>query len=233
MLVIEDLVVAVGSREIVQGVTLYVSRGEVHVIIGPNGSGKSTLLHAIAGDPRYRIVRGRILFEGQDITYLDSTERVRKGISIMCQIPPTIRQISTRDLVEALERKFGRSDIAEKAREILEIDNLLTRPLFYGLSGGERKRLELYLSLLSRPKLLLLDEPDSGVDIDSLARIAQTINMLIREKVTLLIVTHRGDILERLDRVDRVHVMCNGKVRSEGTSELGFKVLREGFGKVC
>jgi len=233
MLAVQNLVVVAGSREILRGVNLHILRGQVHIIVGPNGSGKSTLLHTIAGDPRYRVVRGRILFEGEDITGLDPIERVKRGIALMYQIPPTIRHVRARDLAETLEQKFGKSEIAEKAREILEVDSLLNRPLFYGLSGGERKRLELYLSLLTKPKLLMLDEPDSGVDVDSLTKIAETINMLVREGITLIIVTHRGDILERISRVDKVYVMCGGEVREEGDRDLGIKILHEGFSKVC
>ncbi len=229
----EDLVVAVRDREIVQGATLHIPRGQVHVIVGPNGSGKSTLLHSIAGDPRYRIVRGRVVFDNVDVTSLDPMERVRLGISLMHQMPPAVKQVNTLDLVKTLERKFGANPIAEKAREILAVDRFLSRPLFYGLSGGEKKRLELYLSLLLKPRLLMLDEPDSGVDVDSLSRIAYTINMLIESKVTLLVVTHRGDILEKLSRIDKVYVMCGGKVRAEGDLSLGLKVLSEGFSKVC
>ncbi len=233
LLRVEDLYVEAGGRLIVRGINLEIDRGEIHIIIGPNGAGKSTLLYAISGIPKYRIVRGRILFNNEDITNLTSTERVKIGICLMHQFQPQIKTVKVKDIEEYIVSKFGKNKLAEYAREILEIDKLENRSLFHNMSGGERKRLELYLTLLTNPKLVLLDEPDSGVDVDSLFKIAEVINRIVSEGIACILVTHRGDIVKLLKKVDRVYVMCSGKIVESDGRDVLERVLSTGFAKVC
>ncbi|NPB00786.1 MAG: ATP-binding cassette domain-containing protein [Crenarchaeota archaeon] len=232
-LVVEDLHVESGGREILRGIDLEVKKGEIHIVIGPNGAGKSSLLYTIAGIPRYIVKRGRIILDNEDITSLQPQERVRKGLCLMHQFQPQIKTIKVADLENVLVSKFGTSELAVKAREILEIEKLRNRYLFVNMSGGERKRLELYLTLLTRPRVILLDEPDSGVDVDSLVKISEVINLIIDSSLSCILVTHRGDIVNMLKRVDRVHVMCNGKIVESDGKDMLERVLRSGFRKVC
>ncbi len=233
LLEIHDLWTVVDNVEVLRGVNLSVEEGEVHIILGPNGAGKSSLLHTIMGYPRYRVTRGEILFNGINITNLPMFERSRLGISLMHQIVPTMRSVRTQDLIEAVKNKFGECNLCKEVENILEIDKFLNRPLFQGLSGGERKRLELYLAILPCPKLLMLDEPDSGVDVDSLEKIAAVINYLTEKGVTILLVTHRGDIVERMSKLDKVHVMCSGRIVQTGDLKLAREVLKRGFRDTC
>ncbi len=232
-LIVENLHVESNGREILRGIDLEVKRGEIHVIIGPNGAGKSSLLYTIAGISKYVVKRGRIILDGEDITSLGPHERVRRGLCLMHQFQPQIKTVKVMDLENILISKFGLSDLAIKAREILEIDNLRNRHLFTNMSGGERKRLELYLTLLTNPRIVLLDEPDSGVDVDSLVKISEVINIIIESSLSCILVTHRGDIVNMLRRVDRVHVMCNGKIVESDGKEMLERVLRSGFRKIC
>ncbi len=234
LLKIENLHVKAGDKLILKGIDLYVDNGEIHIVIGPNGAGKSTLLYAISGVPKYEITKGRMLFNDIDITSTSSTERVKLGICMMHQFQPQIKTVKVRDMERYLISKFGESELAKYAREILEIEKLSTRSLFYDMSGGERKRLELYLTLLTNPKLILLDEPDSGVDVDSLLKIGDVINKIIERGTSCILVTHRGDIVNMLRKVNKVHVMCNGKiVESNDREVLLDRILKTGFGKVC
>ena len=232
-LIIEDLHVESSGREILRGIDLEVKEGETHIIVGPNGAGKSSLLYTIAGIPKYVVKKGRIILNSEDITRLQPHERVRRGLCLMHQFQPQIKTIKVSDLENILISKFGINELAVKAREILEIDNLRNRYLFTNMSGGERKRLELYLTLLTNPKIVLLDEPDSGVDVDSLVKISEVINLIISSSLTCILVTHRGDIVNMLRKVDRVHVMCNGKIVESNGKDMLDRVLKSGFRKIC
>ncbi len=214
LLYIEDLHVYVEDKEVIRGVSLTIDEGEIHVIMGPNAAGKSSLLAAIAGIRKYRITKGRIIFMGKDITNIPPHERARLGISLAHQIPPAIKSVKVKDLVEVLISKYG-GNYDEKLASILKIEKLMNRYLFYGFSGGERKRLELFLTTLQKPKLALLDEPDSGVDVDSLTSMALAISELVRRGSSVLLVTHTGYILEKLHQyctIDYAHVMINGRI---------------------
>ncbi len=221
MLEVRGLRVVVSGSEVVRGVDLRVGRGEVHVIMGPNAAGKSSLLAAIAGLRRYKVVSGKVLFEGRDVTYLPPDERARLGIALAHQIPPVIKGVRVRDVVTALVRKYGVGNSGSLA-SLLRVGELMDRYLFLGFSGGERKRLELYLTSLQRPKLAMLDEPDSGVDVDSLSSIAEAIAELVRLGSSVLLVTHTGYILERLSKlcdVDYAHVMVRGRIVYSGLAD--------------
>lgn len=239
MLRIRDLEVSVGGRKVVTGVNLSVGSNELHVIIGPNGSGKSTLLAAIMGLSRVNILNGSIIFEGTDITYSPSYERAKLGIALAHQNPPSIKGVKFSEIVKNLIKRCGCSDYTIMSK-MLRVDEFMQRDLFVGFSGGERKRAELYLVMLQNPKLALLDEPDSGVDVESLSLIAEFINLLIKRGSSAVLVTHSGNILSKLSRIDRVHLMIDGNIIFSGLADevvplvfkYGFKKTAEALGKV-
>ena len=196
---------------------------EIHALFGPNGSGKTSLLMAIMGIPPYRVTEGEILFKGEDITNLPVNERARRGIGLSFQRPPTIRGLRTRTMVELCSQ--GKAD-TEALASSLGLKEFLDRDVNYGFSGGEIKRTELLQLLAQDPNLVLIDEPESGVDLESIALIGAAINRLLRRDVRLrerkemplktgLIITHTGHILDYV-KVDRAHVMCHGRIGCSG-----------------
>lgn len=226
LLKIEELHVKAGSVEIVKGVSLEISSGEVHVLFGPNGSGKSTLLRAIMGLPSCTVSRGRIIFDGMDISRLKAHERARLGIALMHQNPRPI-SVKLSQMVAELSKKYGSNpSIALK----LGLNGLMNRELFRGFSGGEIKRAELALVLLQKPRLALLDEPDSGVDLSSLKIVGGVINELADSGVAILLVTHTGAIAEYIRNVAATHVMVDGRLVATGELPEIINVLRrEGY----
>lgn len=215
LLEVRDLCVLIGDRIIVKNINLSISEGEVHVIMGPNGSGKSTLLSAIMGFPRFRICSGRILFNDIDITEKTIYERARMGVALAHQNPPEIRGVKFRDIASYILKKYGCSDCIPLSK-ILDIEKLFDRDLFVGFSGGERKRSELYLVLMQGPKLALLDEPDSGVDIESIESIARAIEFMRRRRTAIVLVTHSGVITNKLSNITKVHILVNGEIKYSG-----------------
>ncbi len=218
LLDVVNLVVEVRGRRVLKGINLRIGKGEVHVIMGPNAAGKSSLLASIMGLRKYHVVEGKILFEGEDITGRPSYERALKGIALSYQIPPPIKGLKVKDFVSAILSKY-KCSVDYFIGKMLEVDYLMDRYLFVGFSGGERKRMELYITLLPHPKLAMLDEPDSGVDIDSINKIADVISILAENKTSILLVTHTGHILSRLvdkGSIDVVHLMMNGKIVFSG-----------------
>ena len=229
MLRVEDLAVEIEERRILENVSLEAGPGELHVIIGPNGAGKSTLLNTIMGLRRYRVVGGRILLQGEDITGRPVYERARMGVALAHQFPPALKGLTLRGLVSAMERVYGSAREVEWAAEILDVEKFMDRPLFACMSGGERKRVELYLTVLQRPRVALLDEPDSGVDIETLERIEELLAGLRERGVLVLLVSHTMYMLEKLaDRgaIDRVHVMVAGRLVASGPPGEVFEELR-------
>ncbi len=227
LLRVEELYVSINNKEILKGVNLNLNNQEVHVIFGPNGSGKSTLLATIVGLPIYHIEKGRIIYMNEDISGLTPYERAKLGISIAFQNPPKIN-IRLNYLINQLIRRFKSS--TSLSYEEVGIEHLLSRNLYYGFSGGEIKRVEVFLALLQRPRLALLDEPDSGVDVDSLKIIANIINELIEEGSSLIIVTHLGHILKYIEQVDKAHVLINGRiVYTDDPDKVTKIILREGY----
>jgi len=218
VLKVTNLEVCAGGKKIVKGVNLSVGDNELHVIIGPNGSGKSTLLSALMGLPRVKICNGSILFNDVDITYAPPYERAKLGIALAHQNPPSIRGVKFSEVVKNMIKHCGCSDFTIMSK-MLRVDDLMGRDLFVGFSGGERKRAELYLVMLQNPKLALLDEPDSGVDVESLNIIANAINSLVRRGSSIILVTHSGSILSKLERVDRVHLMFDGSIVYSGIAD--------------
>ncbi len=222
LLDIKDLVVSVDDREILHGVNLTVPAGETQVIFGPNGGGKTTLLMSIMGFPKYKITSGKIFFKGIDITAKPVDERARMGIGIMFQRPPIVRGVKTRDMVAAcLKQKDGEKIINELAEKANMVD-FLSRDINYGFSGGEIKRSELLQLAAQSPNLVLLDEPESGVDLENIALIGSLINELlgkvhpIRERINSgLIITHTGHILNYVN-ARTGYVMYDGRIICEG-----------------
>ncbi|MCQ4406769.1 MAG: Fe-S cluster assembly ATPase SufC [Sulfolobaceae archaeon] len=240
-LVVENLHVEVEGKEVLKGVNLEVNRGEVNVLMGPNGSGKTTLSLALMGHPKYKITKGRILLEGEDITGLEPHERARKGLFLAFQNPIEISgvRLSTLLTLEA-NRVFGSSIKPEETLSVIRdvakrvglSESLLNRNVFEGFSGGEKKRTEIAQMLLLKPKIAILDEPDSGVDVDGLKIIADNISKLLQEKGTgFLIITHYRRILEYV-KPTKVHVMYKGKIVVSGGEELSAKIDREGYESV-
>ncbi|NJE00167.1 Fe-S cluster assembly ATPase SufC [Thermococcus sp. LS1] len=238
MLKVEDLHVKVMDKEILKGITLDIGKGKLHVVMGPNGSGKSTLALTIAGHPRYRVVKGRITFNGEDITEMKPEERAKKGIFLSFQHPVEVEGVKVIQFLQRMLKNLRGIDEVEaydmifKAVEELGFDSsMLSRGLNVGFSGGERKKLEMLQAYLIRPKLLILDEPDSGVDVDSLKVMAGIIDRLHSEGTSILLITHYGRILEYLN-AQKVHVLKEGRLVASGGVELVKIIEEKGFAAV-
>ena len=220
MLTVEGLHVETHGKEILHGVNLHIDAGETHALFGPNGSGKTTLLMAIMGFPRYEITQGRIIFKGEDVTHASLDERARLGIGMSFQRPPVVRGVKTRDMVRAC--LGGREDDEATAMlaDRLNMGELMDREINYGFSGGEIKRSELLQLMAQGPDLVLLDEPESGVDLVNIALIGQMINELLQKEQKRLrtraglIITHTGHILDYVNAT-KGYVLLNGAITCE------------------
>jgi len=228
---VRDLSVSAGERPVLNGVSLTVEPGEVHVLLGPNGGGKTTLLMAVMGMPGYRVTGGRILFRGDDITALAADERARRGIALSFQRPPAIRGVTVGTLVgQIVVRRGATGPSLEQLSRELGTDALLDRDLNVGLSGGEVKRSELLQLLALDPALALFDEPESGVDLDSIAVIGAGMRRLLdrdgaRCAKAALIVTHTGHILGEVP-ADHGHVLVRGQIVCRGEPRTLFADIR-------
>jgi Fe-S cluster assembly ATP-binding protein len=238
MLEIKHLSVAVEGREILHDVNLTLQTGETHVLFGPNGSGKTTLLMTIMGFPKYQVIEGNIIFNDRDITSLDPDERARLGIGISFQRPPVIRGVRTRDMVAACLRGRGDDNAVIQLAEEAELAEFLDREINYGFSGGEIKRSELMQLMAQKPELVLLDEPESGVDLVNIALIGRLINSLLEKDCPIrfrkcmgLIITHTGHILDYVS-ARTGYVMCEGGIGCEGDPHEILKTIKEkGYGE--
>ena len=222
LLEIKGLVVKVEGREILHDVNLTVQPGQTQVIFGPNGGGKTTLLMTIMGFPKYHITKGKIIFKGQDITEMPLDERARLGIGISMQRPPVVRGVRTRDIVNACFREAADESVVEKLAQEANLTSFLDRDINHGFSGGEIKRSELLQLLAQAPELSLLDEPESGVDLENMALIGELINELLQKVHPMrdrthsgLIISHTGHILNYVN-ARTGYVMCNGMIVCEG-----------------
>jgi Fe-S cluster assembly ATP-binding protein len=239
MLEIENLYVSVENKEILQDINLTINTGETHVLFGPNGAGKSTLLSAIMGFPKYRITRGKIIFAGQDITYMPMDERARLGIGISFQRPPVVRGVKTYDMVAACLKGRGDGELVNELAARADLSDFLDRDINYGFSGGEIKRSELMQLLAQRPQLVLLDEPESGVDLVNISLIGKLINELlqkdcpIRERKCMgLIITHTGYILDYVN-ARTGYVLCDGMIGCNGDPREMLATIKEKGYKNC
>lgn len=235
---IQDLHVEVEGKPVLKGIDLTVERGEIHALMGPNGSGKTSLSLAIMGHPKYKVTKGKILLEGEDITNIDTDEKVRRGLFLAFQNPIEIGNIKLSTLLVAeYNRVFGTSQsvvnlldsIRKTVREVGLPDSMLNRAVFEGFSGGEKKRMEMAQMLILKPRLAILDEPDSGVDVDGLKVISDVIRKLQTENNTgYLIITHYRRILDYVN-VGKVHVLGRGKIVASGGSELAKLIDERGY----
>jgi len=237
MIDIKDLSVKVESTAILKGINLNIGPGEVHVVMGRNGSGKTTLAHTILGNPNYQITAGSINFEGKDISNLKTHERAKLGIFLGFQNPVAIPGVPVGNFLRtAMRNIYGdkysakelRAQIKDEAKKLNIDDNTLRRYLNDGFSGGEKKRLETLQLRLLKPKLSILDETDSGLDVDALKRVADSINELRNSSRSFLIITHYRKMLD-LIKPDKVHVLIDGKIIKVGNLSLADLVEKEGY----
>jgi Fe-S cluster assembly ATP-binding protein len=222
LLEINDLTVSVDGREILHGLNLAVKPGETNVIFGPNGGGKTTLLMTIMGFPRYKVLRGKIYFKGNDITDMPVDERARLGIGISFQRPPIVRGVKTRDIVKAALHDDENETLVNELAEKAHMTGFLDRDINAGFSGGEIKRSEMMQLLAQSPDLVLLDEPESGVDLENISLIGNLINEVlgkthpIRERNRSgLIISHTGHILDYVN-ARTGYVLCGGQIICDG-----------------
>ncbi len=243
MLAIEDLHVTVDGKEILRGLDLRVAAGEVHAIMGPNGSGKSTLAYALAGREGYEITRGRILYEGRDLTALEPEERARAGLFLGFQYPVEIPGVAGMNFLKAAvnavrkargEGELDAMDFLKLVRakaKLLEIDDkLLSRPLNVGFSGGEKKRNEILQMIMLEPRLAILDETDSGLDVDALRIVSQGVNALRAPDRAVVLITHYQRLLDHIVP-DKVHVLAKGRIVRSGDKELAREVEDQGYAR--
>jgi len=220
MLHIDDLHVNVGDKEVLHDINLHINEGETHVLLGPNGSGKTTLLMTIMGFTNYTITEGKILFKGEDVTKMHAHERAKRGIGMLFQRPPTISGLKLGKLLTAISRTKT-ENITELAQSI-HMDKFLERDINKGFSGGEIKRSEVLQLMIQNPDFVMLDEPESGVDLENISLIGTAIGSLlekdkhiIKRQKSGLVITHTGYILDYLE-TDRGHVMCDGQIKCHG-----------------
>lgn len=240
---IKNLHVDVDSNEILQGVDLEVKQGEIHALMGPNGSGKSTLAHAIMGNPAYEITEGEILFKGQDITELDPDERARLGLFLAFQYPVAIPGVSLANFLRmAINARLKAEDpdskgvsIPDFRRKLKEKMDLLEMPhefagryLNDGFSGGEKKRAEILQMATLEPEIAILDETDSGLDIDALRIVAAGVNALAGPSLGVLVITHYQRILNYI-KPDHVHIMLAGRIVESGDAALAEMLEEHGY----
>ena len=241
LLEIKGLRVSAGEKEILRGVDLSIGRDETHVLMGPNGTGKSTLGYAITGNPAYTVTEGSIVFDGEDITSLPVNERAKKGIFLSFQNPLEVPGVTLSAFIRsALEQKSGSRirlwDFKKKLKETMKLRNMdesyAERDLNVGFSGGEKKKAEILQMLMLEPKLAILDETDSGLDVDAVRTVSQGVS-LYRERNhgSLLIITHSTRILEALT-VDAAHVMENGVIVKNGGASLVDEINEKGFSDI-
>jgi Fe-S cluster assembly ATP-binding protein len=244
MLEIENLHVTVDGKHILKGLSLSIGTGEVHAIMGPNGSGKSTLSYVLAGREGYEITEGRIAYQGEDLTAMKPEERAAKGIFLAMQYPVEIPGVTTMNFLKtalnAQRRARGESEfdamsvlklVRQKAGALKIGEEMLRRALNVGFSGGEKKRLEILQMALFEPRLAILDETDSGLDIDALKLVAEGVNALRAPDRAMLVITHYQRLLAYIVP-DRVHVLANGRIVKEGGKELAEELEASGYTEV-
>jgi Fe-S cluster assembly ATP-binding protein len=243
LLEVKDLHVEVEDREILHGLSLAVNEGEVHAIMGPNGSGKSTLSHVIAGKPGYEVTEGQILFRGEDLLSMEPDERAAKGVFLAFQYPVEIAGVATMNFLRTAlnaqrkargEAEYSTPDFLKKVRDVAKSLNIpqdmLKRGVNVGFSGGEKKRNEILQMALFEPSLCILDEMDSGLDIDALRIAAEGVNALRSPKRAIVVITHYQRLLNYVVP-DIVHVMSRGRVVESGGKELALELEASGYAR--
>ncbi|NDH08326.1 MAG: Fe-S cluster assembly ATPase SufC [Gammaproteobacteria bacterium] len=241
MLTIENLHANIGDLEILKGINLQINAGEVHAIMGPNGSGKSTLSKVLAGHPSYQITKGRIAFKGQDLTTFLPEQRAQMGLFLSFQYPVEIPGVTNinflKAAVNAVRKAQGKqsldaidflSFIREKCAQVEMDEGFLYRNINEGFSGGEKKRNEMVQLLALEPALAILDETDSGLDIDALKTIAEGVNCMRHPEHSMIVVTHYQRLLNYI-QPDVVHVLANGKILKTGDKSLALELEEKGY----
>ena len=241
MLSIENLHVRIGDAEILKGLSLDVPAGQVHAIMGPNGAGKSTLSYTLAGRAGYEVTEGTATLDGEDLLALEPNERAAKGVFLSFQYPLEIPGVPTLTFIRAAlnaQRKARGEDevsapsflkLAREAAARLKIDfDMLKRPLNVGFSGGEKKRMEILQMAIFSPRLLILDETDSGLDIDALRIVSEGVNAMRSSERSMLVITHYQRLLDYI-KPDRVHVLAGGRIVASGGPELALELEAKGY----
>jgi len=242
MLRVRNLHASAGGHEILRGIDLSIGAGEVHAIMGPNGSGKSTLARILAGHPEYQVTGGEVLFEGRDLLTMDPELRARAGVFMAFQYPVEIPGVNNAYFLKAALNAL-RTDRGEEALDAVEFmalvrermaqlgidDSLLNRPVNEGFSGGEKKRNEIFQMAVLEPRLAILDETDSGLDIDALRTVAHGVNAMRRPDRAFLLVTHYQRLLDYVVP-DVVHVLADGRIIRSGGKELALELEEKGYG---
>ena len=246
MLEIKDLHVSIGDKEILKGVNLKTGPGEVHAIMGPNGSGKSTLAYTLLAHPKYKVTKGDILLDGESILELTADKRAKKGLFLAFQYPTEVSGVGfshfLRTAYNSLSKAMDGDDrevfitvrefqkyLKENIAKVGLREEFLSRYLNEGFSGGEKKRAEVLQMAVLKPKVSILDEPDSGLDIDAVQSVAKAISNVSTTDATVIIITHYARILKFLDKLDYVHVFAQGKVLQTGDASLADKLEAEGY----
>ena len=239
LLEIKDLYANADEKEILKGLNLKINKGEVHVIMGPNGAGKSTLANVILNNPQYKKIKGEINFEGDNINELSTDKIAKKGIFMSLQSPEEIPGISGINFLKTAKNKLTdkpvrifdlKKDVQKYIEELNMNPKLVDRNLNVGFSGGEKKKNEILQMLVLNPKLAILDETDSGLDVDAIKTVSKGINMFKNDNNAVLIITHNNRILEKL-KIDYVHVLVGGKIVKTGGAELANEIQENGYGK--
>ncbi len=237
LLEIKDVKAEVDGKEILKGLNLTIKRGEIHAIMGPNGSGKSTLCNVIMGNPHYKVTDGEILFEGENIVNLKVNERAKKGIFLSFQSPEEIPGITVDNFIRTslnavTNKNMPMLQFAKSMKEKMDMLDMKpeyrTRYLNVGFSGGEKKKSEILQMAMLNPKLVMLDEIDSGLDIDALRVVAETVRKLKAEDMSILIITHYNRILDYLEP-DVISVLAHGKIVKEGDKNLAKELEKTGY----
>ena len=240
MLEVRNLHATIAGKEILKGLDLTINKGEVHVIMGPNGAGKSTLASILVGHPKHEVVSGQILLDGEDITELEVDERAQKGIFLSFQYPEEIPGLTVEDFLRtAKEAVTGEkqyimqfhNELVEKMEKLHINPEYAERHLNVGFSGGEKKKNEILQMAVLEPKLAILDETDSGLDIDATKIVFEGVQKLKTKDTALLIITHYDKVLEYL-KPDFVHVLMNGKIVKRGGIEIVEAIEKDGYGKM-
>jgi len=246
VLEIKDLHVSIGEKEILKGVNLKTGPGEVHAIMGPNGSGKSTLAYTLLAHPKYKVTKGDILLDGESILKLKADERAKKGLFLGFQYPTEVSGVGfshfLRTSYNALSKALQGDDrevfitvrefqkyLKENLHEVGLKDEFLSRYLNEGFSGGEKKRSEVLQMAVLKPKISILDEPDSGLDIDSVQAVAKAISEVSGKDSTTIVITHYARILKFFKKLDFVHVFAEGKIQKTGDASLADELEKKGY----
>ncbi len=241
---IKDLYVSVDGKEILKGLNFAINKGEVHALMGPNGSGKSTLAYTIMGHPKYKVESGDILFEGKSILDLKPDERAKLGLFLGFQYPVEVpgvtlfnflwKAIQANNLDSRSLRSFPKSvvdykkELIEKAKKLNMSEIFIYRPIGVGFSGGEKKRMEILQMTMLKPVIAFLDEPDSGLDIDSLKIVADMVNSVRGSEIGIVMITHYQRILNYI-KPDFIHIMLDGRIVKSGGAEIVEKLEQEGY----